>query len=120
MLLLLMLASPIGLKRAQELLRSLPPPPFPSLSFPFLPLSFLSLSSLPLSCCPCRVQVLFAYDPQEADELQLTPGVVIKVLQKNEEEGWCEGELNGKKGWFPDNFVETCPAPSSDSKVQIQ
>ena len=34
------------------------------------------------------------------------------------DEGWCEGVLNGKKGMFPDNFVQirepTQPPPAAE------
>lgn len=26
------------------------------------------------------------------------------------DDGWCEGELNGQRGMFPDNFVQLRPA----------
>ncbi|EGD76341.1 hypothetical protein PTSG_01041 [Salpingoeca rosetta] len=62
-------------------------------------------------------KVLFEYEPQQDDELAMTPGDVIRVVKKNEDEGWWQGELNGKTGWFPDNFVEMCPAPSADKNT---
>ncbi|XP_078069007.1 CD2-associated protein isoform X2 [Mustelus asterias] len=40
------------------------------------------------------------------DELTLKVGDLIKNVRKLEEEGWCEGELNGQRGLFPDNFVK--------------
>nr|KAG5692636.1 hypothetical protein BaRGS_003526 [Batillaria attramentaria] len=44
------------------------------------------------------------------DELSLKEGDVIRVLDKNlEDEGWWRGEVNGKSGVFPDNFVELLP-----------
>ncbi|XP_069742861.1 CD2-associated protein isoform X2 [Narcine bancroftii] len=54
------------------------------------------------------VEVIVEYDYEAAqeDELNLRVGDLIKNVRKLEEEGWCEGELNGKKGLFPDNFVK--------------
>lgn len=50
-------------------------------------------------------QVEFAYSGQEDDELTLEIGELIQnCVQK--EDGWLEGEINGKRGMFPDNFVK--------------
>ena len=35
-------------------------------------------------------------------------GDILTVIKK-EEEGWWEGDLNGKTGMFPSNFVEVLP-----------
>ncbi|ODV94507.1 hypothetical protein PACTADRAFT_4447 [Pachysolen tannophilus NRRL Y-2460] len=32
----------------------------------------------------------------------------IKILQRNESNGWWKGELNGKIGFFPRNYVSLC------------
>lgn len=48
----------------------------------------------------------YEYEAAHDDELTLRPGDVIKNARRVEEEGWMEGELNGKKGLFPDNFVK--------------
>ncbi|KAM9036795.1 SH3 domain-containing protein 21 isoform 3-T3 [Sarcophilus harrisii] len=56
----------------------------------------------------CRV--LFDYEPEAPDELALQKGTVVKVLTKNTENpGWWEGEYEGKRGFFPDNFVLLLP-----------
>ena len=49
--------------------------------------------------------VEFDYDAEQEDELTIKVGDVIKNVQMSEG-GWWEGELNGKKGMFPDNFVK--------------
>ena len=36
----------------------------------------------------------------------IQPGDVVIVKNKNAGEGWCEGELNGKRGLFPKAFVK--------------
>ncbi|XP_046574463.1 SH3 domain-containing kinase-binding protein 1-like isoform X2 [Haliotis rubra] len=47
----------------------------------------------------------FAYEAEQEDELTLKIGDIIKnVIQSDG--GWWEGELNGKKGMFPENFVK--------------
>lgn len=55
-----------------------------------------------------RVKVTFDYEPENPDELKLTVGDILTVINK-EEEDWWEGELNGKTGMFPTNFVEVLP-----------
>lgn len=53
-----------------------------------------------------EVQVEYEYDALHDDELTLRPGDIIRNVRHIEEEGWMEGELNGKRGLFPDNFVK--------------
>lgn len=42
------------------------------------------------------------------DELTVAAGDVVKGVSKAGEEGWLQGELGGKKGIFPANFVKVC------------
>ncbi|XP_040280348.1 SH3 domain-containing protein 21 [Bufo bufo] len=61
-------------------------------------------------------RVMFDYVPTLPDELALKKGDVVAVISKEtEDEGWWRGELNGKTGVFPDNFVILIP-PSSQIK----
>lgn len=54
-----------------------------------------------------QAKVLYAYDAQNDDELTIKEGDIINVISKEiEDQGWFKGELNGKIGVFPDNFVE--------------
>lgn len=48
----------------------------------------------------------YEYDALHDDELTLRPGDIIKNVRHIEEDGWMEGDLNGKRGLFPDNFVK--------------
>ncbi|XP_074790826.1 SH3 domain-containing protein 21 [Natator depressus] len=58
------------------------------------------------SCKAEYCKAMFDYEPELQDELQLKRGDVILVLCKEtEDEGWWEGECDGKRGLFPDNFV---------------
>ncbi|XP_064445525.1 SH3 domain-containing protein 21 isoform X4 [Mirounga angustirostris] len=51
-------------------------------------------------------RVLFDYQPEAPDELALRRGDEVKVLRKTtEDKGWWEGESQGRRGVFPDNFV---------------
>ncbi|XP_023614260.1 SH3 domain-containing protein 21 isoform X3 [Myotis lucifugus] len=55
---------------------------------------------------PETYRVLFDYQPEAPDELPLRKGDEVKVLRKTtEDEGWWEGESQGRRGVFPDNFV---------------
>lgn len=56
-----------------------------------------------------RARVTFSYKPEQDDELTLEVGDIITNIV-DVDVGWCEGELNGKKGVFPNNFVEMIPA----------
>lgn len=60
----------------------------------------------------------FDYEAQQDDELSLTVGDVIVNIRRDDG-GWWEGELGGRRGLFPDNFVRVSnhkqlhnPAPS--------
>lgn len=56
---------------------------------------------------------MFPYSAANEDELELTEGDIIVILDQNlEDDGWWKGELNGKTGVFPDNFVELLPVES--------
>ncbi|KAG7524931.1 SH3 domain-containing kinase-binding protein 1 isoform X1 [Solea senegalensis] len=48
--------------------------------------------------------VEFDYEAQQDDELSLTVGDVIVNIRRDDG-GWWEGELGGRRGLFPDNFV---------------
>ncbi|XP_070823592.1 SH3 domain-containing protein 21 isoform X2 [Chaetodon trifascialis] len=61
-------------------------------------------------CC----QVMFDYKAKAEDELDLKKGDTVVILRKEtEDEGWWEGELNGRCGFFPDNFVMLIPPMDS-------
>ncbi|XP_028984411.1 SH3 domain-containing protein 21 isoform X2 [Betta splendens] len=57
---------------------------------------------------------MFDYKAKTEDELDLKKGDVVVILKKEtEDEGWWEGELNGRCGFFPDNFVMVIPPTDS-------
>uniref|UniRef100_A0A1Q3EXE4 Putative sh3 domain-containing kinase-binding protein 1 n=1 Tax=Culex tarsalis TaxID=7177 RepID=A0A1Q3EXE4_CULTA len=63
----------------------------------------------------CRV--LFAYAPANDDELKLGEGDIITILSKDlPDKGWWKGELRGRVGVFPDNFVVLLPPEVSPVK----
>ncbi|RWS09848.1 SH3 domain-containing kinase-binding protein 1-like protein [Dinothrombium tinctorium] len=85
-----------------------PPPPTPSDSDTCAP-------RLPPKPMREQAKVLFAYEAQNDDELTIKEGDVITIISKEiEDQGWWKGELNGKIGVFPDNFVELIKMPSQE------
>ena len=64
------------------------------------------------------VKVIFDYEAVEADELTLDVGDIITNVIK-EDGGWWRGDLKGRNGVFPDNFVtvidDTVKTTSSDA-----
>jgi SH3 domain-containing kinase-binding protein 1 len=55
---------------------------------------------------------VFEYEAENEDELSLKEGDIVTVTSQ-EDDGWWEGELNGKSGMFPSNFVEELPDDGS-------
>lgn len=52
-------------------------------------------------------KVIYSYKPANEDELELKEGEIITILNKDlPDKGWWKGELKGKVGVFPDNFVQ--------------
>ncbi|XP_039981409.1 CD2-associated protein isoform X2 [Xiphias gladius] len=63
-----------------------------------------------------EVVVEYEYDALHDDELTLRLGDIIKNVRYIEEDGWMEGDLNGKRGLFPDNFVKELKKESKEVK----
>ncbi|XP_066475300.1 SH3 domain-containing kinase-binding protein 1 isoform X1 [Tiliqua scincoides] len=52
-------------------------------------------------------KVIFPYEAQNEDELTIKEGDIVTLINKDcIDAGWWEGELNGRRGVFPDNFVK--------------
>lgn len=52
-------------------------------------------------------KVIFPYEAQNEDELSIKEGDIVTIINKGcADAGWWYGELNGKQGVFPDNFVK--------------
>ncbi|KAI9506248.1 hypothetical protein BX070DRAFT_77990 [Coemansia spiralis] len=65
-----------------------------------------------------RVEAHHAYTKAKPDELDLSPGDIIRVLS-DEHASWWVGHKEGtdEQGWFPSNFVRKIePKPESKSK----
>ncbi|KAK2113309.1 SH3-domain kinase binding protein 1 [Saguinus oedipus] len=61
-------------------------------------------------------KVIFPYETQNNDEMTIKEGDIVTLINKDcIEVGWWEGELNGRRGVFPNNFVKLFP-PDSEKK----
>eukprot|EP01119_Soliformovum_irregulare_P015513 TRINITY_DN436_c0_g2_i1.p1 TRINITY_DN436_c0_g2~~TRINITY_DN436_c0_g2_i1.p1 ORF type:complete len:450 (+),score=140.24 TRINITY_DN436_c0_g2_i1:79-1428(+) len=56
------------------------------------------------------VRTLFQFEAQTEKDLSFQPGDIIRVLKTDSKDGkgWWQGELRGKMGIFPSNFVQKC------------
>ncbi|XP_028279894.1 intersectin-1-like isoform X7 [Parambassis ranga] len=59
----------------------------------------------PASTALCQVIGMYDYVAQNDDELAFQKGQVITVLNKDDCD-WWKGELNGREGLFPSNYVK--------------
>lgn len=48
---------------------------------------------------------LHSFEPTSSTCLSFRAGEIIKTLNKDNS-GWWDGELSGRRGWFPSNYVE--------------
>ena len=60
--------------------------------------SFISCLALP------KAKAMYDFNPQEANELGFKIGDTIII--HNNKGDWWEGELNGKRGLLPSNYVQ--------------
>lgn len=68
---------------------------------------------LSLSCfLVCFVKALYDYEGQTDDELSFPEGAIIRILNKEnqDDDGFWEGEFNGRIGVFPSVLVEELSA----------
>ena len=52
-----------------------------------------------------QYRALYSYAGQHDDELAFNAGDIISLISKDEE-AWWKGELDGRVGVFPSNYVE--------------
>ena len=73
----------------------------------------VSVISAPVKPKPTQLYcvAMYDYDATAEDELTFEEGQVIKIITKSAhgvDDGWWEGELDGKVGNFPSLVVEEC------------
>ncbi|RVE51197.1 hypothetical protein evm_004162 [Chilo suppressalis] len=61
----------------------------------------------------------YAYDASEPDELTVRPGDVLRDVERLPG-GWWRGELRGRRGMFPDNFVSILTDPTNARSGGVQ
>lgn len=61
-----------------------------------------------------KARVLFDYEPEQDDEIALTPGDIITVYDQDES-GWWTGEIGEQYGLFPGAFVEFIDGPRDEN-----
>ncbi|KAL6306195.1 hypothetical protein BKA93DRAFT_729873 [Sparassis latifolia] len=59
-----------------------------------------------------RVRALHTFEPSEPGELPFEKGDIIKVVDRGYKD-WWRGQLKGRTGIFPVNYVEPLPEPTA-------
>ncbi|XP_065820928.1 ABI family, member 3a isoform X2 [Labrus bergylta] len=54
-----------------------------------------------------KVVVLYSYEASKPDDLSMAEGDIIYLTHRHDN-GWCEGFLNGNRGFFPSNYIQSC------------
>ena len=62
-------------------------------------------------------QATFDYSAICKDELTLKVGDIVEYLGETEDKGWYKGQLRGKIGVFPFNYVEELPSSAMSNGV---
>ncbi|PPR04705.1 hypothetical protein CVT24_011827 [Panaeolus cyanescens] len=60
-----------------------------------------------------RVRALHTFQPTESGELAFEKGDIIKVVDRGYKD-WWRGQLKGRTGIFPVNYVEAMPEPTAE------
>lgn len=70
---------------------------------------------------PEYVLAMHDYEPQSSNTtcLSFRTGQVIHVLNRDPS-GWWDGELEGRRGWFPSNYVNADFGKSKAQAVQVR
>jgi len=72
----------------------------------------------PAKSASVSLRAIFDFNASDSTELSFKEGDIITLVKKFDDSDWWEGQLNGKKGLFPGNFVEPVQSPVVEQKVQ--
>ncbi|KAL1924796.1 uncharacterized protein VTP21DRAFT_4450 [Calcarisporiella thermophila] len=67
----------------------------------------------------CIVRALYDYQGSDSSSLNFQKGDVIEVLNQLET-GWWDGVVDGKRGWFPSNYVEVIEKYDSEDESGLE
>ncbi|KAL0953380.1 hypothetical protein HGRIS_004619 [Hohenbuehelia grisea] len=89
-------------------------PPPPAETAPIITSSQVSPSTaaVPVTGIVTRVRALHTFEPTEPGELAFDKGDIIKVVDRGYKD-WWRGQLKGRTGIFPVNYVEPMPEPTA-------
>ncbi|KAM7009020.1 GRB2-related adapter protein-like [Tautogolabrus adspersus] len=54
---------------------------------------------------------LFSFTASEADEISFQKGDIIKVTEMEDDSCWFTAEIQGKRGYVPENYISLLPYP---------
>ncbi|XP_040042031.1 GRB2-related adapter protein [Gasterosteus aculeatus] len=54
---------------------------------------------------------LFSFAASEADEISFQKGEILKVTEMEEDSCWVTAEIQGKRGYVPQNYISLLPYP---------
>lgn len=54
---------------------------------------------------------LFSFAASEADEISFQKGDIVKVTEMEEDSCWVIAEIQGKRGYIPENYISLLPHP---------
>ncbi|TFK39621.1 hypothetical protein BDQ12DRAFT_682099 [Crucibulum laeve] len=100
-------SSPSAHSTAAPQTSSYSPPAHHSSATPHSPTSATSNSGI-----VTRVRALHTFEPTEPGELAFEKGEIIKVVDRGYKD-WWRGQLKGRTGIFPVNYVEPLPEPTA-------
>lgn len=80
------------------------------------PSEVMEVASIPDNVVVRRMVALFEYDPWESspnmdseDELPFRAGDIIYVIGDMDQDGFYYGDLHGRRGLVPSNYLQTLP-----------
>lgn len=65
-----------------------------------------------------QFSVLYDYTPVRDDEIALTAGGKVTVLERDEE-GWARGTFDNVTGWFPANYIGDAQGEDLENEEKV-